>query len=182
MWKHDNLSKLQLELLDKGIIQLGGSVDDDMALYVHEALLRLKTNGAPAVEVRITSNGGDVGTGLNIYDMLRTYPGEKTGIVEAFARSMATVILQACEKRKALRHSKILVHHVSRSSVSLDVVRDEQKIKELRDDLEKSQSRIYTIFGDKTKKNAEVVKTKCAENTDMTAEEALEFGLIDEII
>ena len=182
MWKYDNLSKFQLELLDKGILQLGGSVDEEMAMYVQESLLRLKARGSPAIEVRITSNGGSVSTSLNIYDMLRMYPGEKTGIVEGFARSMAAVVLQACEKRKALKHCKILIHHISKSSVSLDVVLDETKLRELRADLEKDQARIYTIFSEKTKKNAEDVKAKCAEDTDMTAEEAQSFGLIDEIL
>ena len=81
MWKFKELDETQQKLLKSGIIDIGGSVDADMALYVREALLRLRAEGNPPVSLHITSSGGSVSIGLDIYDTIRLYLGQKTGIV-----------------------------------------------------------------------------------------------------
>lgn len=182
MWRNNHLDQTQLELLNQSTIDLGGEVDEDMILYVREALLRLTVKGSPSITVLITSRGGSVEVGLDIYDALRLYTGEKTGIVLGFAKSMAVLILQACEKRKCMRHATLLIHHISRREVSLDILRDPIKLKEVRDDLEASQSRLYVILGARTCKTVDVIREECAKERDMTAEEALAFGLVDEVI
>jgi ATP-dependent protease ClpP protease subunit len=55
------------------------------------ALLNLKDN--PPIQINITSSGGDVDSGLLIYDLIRLYPGETTGRVVGFARSIALIVL-----------------------------------------------------------------------------------------
>src|SRR5258706_13842770 len=113
MWGHNKLNELHRQLLDKNIIEIAGEVDADMIMYVREAMLRLIAKGNPDITVLINSNGGSVTCGLDIYDVLKYYTGKKTGIVQRFAKSMAAVILQACERRQTMRHSIIHIHHVS---------------------------------------------------------------------
>lgn len=183
MWKYNNLDETQLKLLPQGIIDLQGDVDGDMALYVREALVRLRahTEDLP-IHILITSDGGDVQCGLDIYDALLQYHGGKTGTVGGFARSMGSLILQACEHRQCTKHSRILIHHISKRSISLDTLRNSRELKHMIKSMELSQSHIYKILSKRTGKSIEEIGERCAENKDMSAEEALKFGLVDEII
>lgn len=182
MWKYDNLSPVQVDLLKRRIVDIQGDVSNDMAVYVREALTRLTADGSPEIEVRITSSGGNVSTGLDIYDLFRLYTGKKTGLVLGYARSMAAVILQGCEVRKCARHANVLIHHVSRSEISLDVLHDPDKLKETTQELEKSQQFLYAVLVARTKRSLEEIIEACKKSSDFTAEEALTFGLIDEIV
>lgn len=182
MWKNDKLDDVQKGLLDQNIIAIGGDIDGDTALYIREALLRLIAKGSPAIKIFITSAGGSVDLGLDIYDALRNYSGETTGVVQGYARSIAVVILQGCKKKVAMCHSRFLVHHISMiKEISLDILRDSEKVAQIRDDLEKSQAMIYEILSNTTKQPLDKIKDECAKNREMTAMEAKKFGLIDEI-
>lgn len=182
MWKHTELDKVQKKLLKQRIISIGGEVDGSMAMYVREALLRLMGQGSPDIKVLITSGGGSVSVGLDIYDAIRLYPGKTTGIAHGIASSMAAIILQGCTKRIAAVHSRILIHHISTREVNLDVLRDQKRIARMRDDLEKDQTKLYAILAVRTKRSINSIKNECVKDRQMTAEEALEFGLIDEIV
>ncbi|HPN54405.1 MAG TPA: ATP-dependent Clp protease proteolytic subunit [Candidatus Moranbacteria bacterium] len=177
-----SLNDVNAGLLKKRIIEISGDTEENMENYVHECLRTLKSEGNPDVTIEIKSNGGRVDIGLNIFDMLRLYSGKKTGKVVGFARSMAAVILQACDKRLCAKHAKIMIHHISRGSVSLDVMRDKKKMKETLAATEESQDFIYDVLCKSTKHDKSTIKKVCAEDRDMTAKEALRFGLIDKII
>lgn len=182
MLDYNNLNEVQIALLKKRIIDLKGDVNDEMAYYVREALFRLKTENDPDIEVQISSNGGDVAVGLCIYDMLKNYPGQKTGIVNGFARSMGAIILQACNVRCCMRHSSVLIHHVSINRISLDELRSKKKLKKRKKDMEKDQDSLYKILMKKTGKSKEEIMAACRKDLGMTSKEAKEFGLIDKII
>ncbi|MDO8557554.1 MAG: ATP-dependent Clp protease proteolytic subunit [Candidatus Jorgensenbacteria bacterium] len=183
MWKYDHLDDLQLGLLERGIIDIGGEINSETGAYVRDALLRLIKKGSPDITVFITSAGGSVSVALSIYDALTLYKGKKTGIVMGFARSMAVIILQACDKRLAARHSEILIHHISHSKeVSLDMLRDKRKMDRIYKDLEENQELIYKILSSHTGRAIIEIRTECRKEKGMSAEKAFAFGLIDEII
>lgn len=176
------MNDLQAKLLDKNIIDVIGEVDRDMALYVREAIMNLIARECPPTNIYISSGGGDVDYGLDVYDTLMMYDGLKKGIVVGNASSMAAIILQACDKRVATKHATVLIHHISRGDISLDVLRDEEKLKDTVKSMEESQMYLYEILSGRTKKDTMVIKEECAKDKAMTAREALEFGLIDEIL
>lgn len=178
------LSQTQEKLLEQNIVDIDGSTDDDLAIYVREALQRLRGKGSPNISVHITSPGGNVNIGRHIYDMLRLYSGEKTGIVFCFANSMGAIVLQACETRHCAENSFILIHNITKNSgkISIDIVNDEKKMKKVRDDMNAMQNSLYKILSNRTGKTLAQVRKACSKDTHMTAKEALEFGLIDEII
>jgi ATP-dependent Clp protease protease subunit len=182
MWIHNKLDDVHRGLLDHGIVEISGDIDGDMAMYVREAMLRLTAKGSPAVKVIITSGGGSVSCGLDIYDTLAYYSGEKTGVVQGFAKSMAAIVLQACQKRQSMRHAYLLVHHISTTQVGLDSMRKKAKMARIKKEAEDDQVRLYKILGDRTGHTVSEIRRACAKNQSMNAEEALEFGLIDEII
>ncbi len=182
MWKYDQLSDVQRGLLEKNTVDLQGEVDEQMVRYVREALLRLTVKGSPPITVFITSGGGSAGIGLDIYDDLMMYSGKKVGLVGGFARSMAAVILQACDLRLAMRNARLLIHHVSRREVSLDVLRNAKKVEKLRQDVERRQSSIDRILAQRTGKTVLAIRKQCEKDEDMRSEEALRFHLIDKIV
>jgi len=182
MWSHNKLDEIHRGLLEQNIIEIGGEIDGDMTLYVREAVLRLTAKGSPAIKIMITSGGGSVSCGLDMYDVLAYYSGEKTGVVQGFAKSMAAILLQVCQKRKSMRHSSLLIHHVSTTQVSLDSMRNKTTMVKIKKNAESDQARLYKILSDRTKHTVSEIRQACAKNQSMNAEEALAFGLIDEII
>jgi ATP-dependent Clp protease protease subunit len=182
MWTYNGFSKLQLDLLSQRVVDIAGEVDMDMAKYVREALLRLKAERSPDIEVRITSNGGSVEAGLDIHDMIRLYEGKKKGIVFGMAASMGAVILQACDERCAAPNASVLIHHISRNQVSLDDLRKPHKVNQIRKEMERRQQRLYTILSARTGQTNKRIRAVCAKDEEMLSEEALKFGLIDTVL
>lgn len=182
MWDYSNIDATRRELLVRRVLDLCGEIDEDMAKYVRDSLIMLAANDNPDITVLITSNGGDVTVGLAIYDMLVRYPGKITGEVKSFCRSMATVVLQACSHRVATANSQIKIHNVLVNSLSLSVLRNPKKIASLIEDVEADQRTINKIYSLRTGKSFKTVTKESDKDIGMTAEEALEFGLIDEIV
>ncbi len=168
-------------LLDKGIILLDTEVNAKMANHVYECLTKLEARGSPDIEVRIFTNGGAVRIGLHIYDALRRYKGKKVGLVSSFARSMGAIILQACDERVCLKHAAVLIHHINTQSISLDVIENPTRLAKLRKSMWKDQAALYAILAKRTGKSKKEIRDTCKKDLDMTAEEALSFGLIDRI-
>ncbi|OHA20119.1 MAG: hypothetical protein A2836_01520 [Candidatus Taylorbacteria bacterium RIFCSPHIGHO2_01_FULL_45_63] len=177
-----HLSDQQTRLLQKHILDIRGTIDEETADYVRNALTELAAAGTPPIKILITSSGGDVDIGLHIYDGVACYRNTVEGIVIGFARSMAAIILQGCDVRMCLPHSKILIHHVSQRQVKLDDMRDETKRMDILAKTEVNQNYLYKILAERTGKTIEVIRCECEKDRNMTAEEALEFGLIDEIV
>lgn len=168
--------------LQEPIITIGSDIDRSMYLRVRDSVAYLLSRGSPKLKVMVDSGGGDVAAGLDIYDLLRLYPGETTGLVVGRAASMATIVLQALNKRLCARHAGILIHHISRSSVSLDVLGSDKEVRKTLDVMRQQQSRLNDILVARTGKNISVIRAECRKDRMMSSEEALAFGLIDEIV
>ncbi len=176
------MSPVQAGLLDQNTIDITGKIGDETAFYVRGALQHLTVRGSPPIKVVISSEGGNFGAGLAIYDMLRFYTGHKTAIVNGFAHSSAVFIVQACDTRQCMRHATIVIHNILEPEMSLSVLRDPKKLRETLEDMEKAQARGDAILMARTKRTAEEIATANNEEKRIYAEEALAFGLVDEII
>lgn len=176
-WSEESKS----ELLNRNILLIEGDVEGKMVTFVYDSLHLLEIRNCPDIEVRIFSNGGSVGAGLDIFDALYRYPSKKTGVVYAYARSMGAIILQACTERVCLQHANILIHHINTQSVSLDVIDNKARLAKLRQQMWSDQKSLYTILAQRTGKSESEIRRVCKKDQDMTASEALAFGLIDRI-
>lgn len=179
---NQGLTTTQSALLESNVIYLEDDVGGRMVDQIHLSLMELDGRGCPPIEIRIFTNGGNVHAGLAVYDFLRRYKGKKTGVVYGYARSMGAVILQACDERLCLPHSTVLIHHVSQTSVSLDELEDPDRLDRLRKSMQTDQETLYEILVARTGRSKDEVREACKKDRDMTAKEALEFGLIDRII
>jgi len=174
-------NETRLKLLERGIFWIHGEIIGSMMQEVLESLAILDSNGSPDVEIRITSGGGSYTIGLDVYDAIRRYKGKKTGVVYGHARSMAAIILQACEKRLALPNSRILIHNINAREVSLDTLEDEVRLQKMVRAMKTDQDAMHKILMHRTGKSKEEIEKTCAKNTEMNAKQALEYGLIDSI-
>ena len=175
-----NSNKIAEGFLNKNIITFMGEICADTVRDVKEGLAKLYFKGSPEIIILITSQGGSVNCGLDIIDLLTLYKGKKTAIVCGRAYSTAAVILQACDVRYATVHSLILFHNLRRR-MSLDVLRDEKKLREEIVEMEKLQGRFYSIVVKKTGKTLEKIYAEFAKDKNMDAEDALVNGYLDGI-
>ncbi len=188
MWKYEHIDETRQRLLSKGIIDLGGDIDEAMVMYVRDSLMILATNDNPDIKVRITCDGGNVRVGLAIYDMLKGYPGHCTGIVFGFCRSFAVVVLQACNCRLALTHSTMKIHDVlvdiekMKSEVILNRHKLDRFMESLAQDVKRDQKAINRIYSSRSGQSLKAIRQLSKEDHELTAKEALKLRLIDGII
>lgn len=178
------------ELISKRQLWLSG-VDEDAVERIVLSLTLLNAQSADPISLHVDSGGGDVTHGLVIYDAIRISVAPVVGKVCGSANSMASVILQACNVRTATRHSTLLIHNIRRSVRLKMLLPDKENIygrvnvdsmvKEW-DPTIRSQGNIIKIYSERTGRTpTEIINAMNAEKV-FTADEAKEFGLVDEVI
>jgi ATP-dependent Clp protease, protease subunit len=168
-------------LLNDRIVMVGSVIDDQVANVVVAQLLHLESEDPEKdISLYVNSPGGDVYAGLAIYDTLTFVKPDVRTICVGIAMSIGAVLLAAGTKgkRSALPNAKILIHQVWSPGFGGQASDVEIRAREVID----LKKRIEQILADHTGQPLE----RIAEDTDrdhfMSAQEALEYGLIDEVI
>ena len=168
-------------LLNDRIVMVGNAIDDQIANVVVAQLLHLESEDPDKdISLYVNSPGGDVYAGLAIYDTLTFVKPDVRTICVGTAMSMGAVLLAAGTKgkRSALPNAKILIHQVWTGQFGGQASDVEIRAREVLD----LKRRVEGILADHTGQPLE----RLAEDTDrdhfMTAAEAMEYGLIDEVI
>lgn len=169
-------------LLRDRIIFLGTPIDDAVANTIIAQLLLLTSEDAEAdISMYINSPGGSVSAGLAVYDTMQYVPNEVATTCVGLAASMGSVILAGGTKgkRSALPHSTILLHQPSQGFDGFVQAADLQ----IRaHEIGKVRERIDEIFVRATGQPAERIHADSDRDFYLTAEEAREYGLIDQIV
>ena len=167
-------------LLNDRIIFCGGPVADDMANLVVAQLLFLANEDPSAdISMYVNSPGGSVTSGLGIVDTMRFIPNDVSTYVIGQAASMACVLATAGTKGKrfALPHTRLMLHQPwggTQGSVS-DIVIHAQEISRLK-------KTINEILARHTGQPMERIEKDTDRDFFMAAEEAKEFGIVDEVL
>ncbi len=179
-----NVDKMHLDNLNLPVplLFLKGEVDVEMYELSFRAFAYLRSKGSPAMEIHLDSCGGSVTKGLDIYDLIRLYPGKTTATVFGLASSMGAIILQACDVRRAARHSSMNIHTIRKNDIPHEVLLDTAKLKESLKGFDALQRCCTRILALRTKKPSREIYSVCSEYRHMDAKEALAFGLIDKIV
>lgn len=162
------------------IIFLGTEVNDYTANVIQAQLLFLSSTDAEKdISIYLNSPGGSVYAGLGIYDTMQYVQSSVSTICTGMAASMAAVLLVAGAegKRYALPHSRVMIHQPmgGMQGQASDMEITVNEIKKLKDEL-------YTIIADHSHQPIEKVTADCDRDHWMTAQEALEYGMIDKIL
>ncbi len=166
-------------LLKERIIFVTGPIEDSVASLITAQLLFLEAeNPKKEIAMYINSPGGLVTSGLAIYDTMQYVRPPVQTLCVGQAASAASLLLCAGEKghRFALPNSRILVHQPSASyqGQATDIARHAQEIVKLK-------GRLNEIYGKHTGQEIAAVEKALDRDTYMTALEAQDFGLLDEV-
>jgi len=167
-------------LLKERIIFVSGPVHDGMSTLIVAQLLFLEAeNPSKEISMYINSPGGVVTSGLSIYDTMQYIRPKVSTLCIGQAASMGSLLLAAGEKgmRFTLPNSRIMVHQPSGGfqGQASDIALHAKEILELKDRLNK----IYVHHTGQTLKKVEAALDR---DNFMTAEEARDWGLVDEIV
>jgi len=173
--------------LENRVIYLIGEVTDEMAAMVVAQLLVLDS-GKDACEGKgkdstiylyINSPGGCVNAGLAIYDTIKHMKCDVSTICMGYAASMGAVILSGGTKGKRciLPHSEVMIHQPSSGfqGQASDIEIAAEHIKDLKGVL-------YEILSENCDKDIKVIEADCDRDHWMKAEEAKEYGIVDNIL
>jgi ATP-dependent Clp protease protease subunit len=162
------------------IIFMGVPVNDYVSNVVQAQLLFLEsTDKTRDINMFINSPGGSVIDGMGIYDTMQYVSPDVSTICTGLAASMGAVLLASGQKgkRSCLEHSRIMIHQPMggmQGQVS-DMEINYRLIKEL-------QKELYNILSDHTGQDYETIEKDCDRDNWMKAEEAKEYGLVDEVL
>lgn len=167
-------------LLKERIIFIGTPIDDTIASLVIAQMLFLQSEDPNKdIHLYINSPGGSVTAGLAIYDTMQYVAPDVVTICIGMAASMAQVLLCAGTpgKRFALPHSRILMHQPTGGTQgqSTDIEIYTREMLRIRDML-------YEIIAKHTNKELEKIRKDADRDYYMSAQEALEYGIIDKIL
>ena len=162
------------------IIFMGTGVHDQMANIIQAQLLFLESTDAKKdIQIYINSPGGSVYAGLGIYDTMQFIKPDVATICTGMAASMGAVLLCAGAegKRSALPHSRVMIHQPSGGyqGVTTDMEINLKEILKLKDEL-------YQIISTHSKQPFDKVFKDSERDYWMKADEAKEYGMIDEVL
>ncbi|MGL4779986.1 MAG: ATP-dependent Clp endopeptidase proteolytic subunit ClpP [Bacteroidales bacterium] len=162
------------------IIFMGTQVDDYSANVIQAQLLYLDSSDpGKDISIYLNSPGGSVYAGLGIYDTMQYISSDVSTICTGMAASMAAVLLCAGTKGKrfALRHSRVMIHQPmgGAQGQASDIEITAREIQKLKKEL-------YTIIADHSGNDIERIAQDSDRDYWMTAAEAKEYGMIDDVL
>lgn len=172
-------SPMLMRLLQSRIILVTGEVDQELAEDIISKLLVLDTQSHDSIRLVVTSPGGHVDSGYAIHDMMRFIASPITTIGAGWVASIAVPILLGAprERRFSLPNTRFLLHQPSGGAGgrASDIRIEAQEIIKIR-------KRINELIAAETGQPEEKVARDSDRNFWMTAQEALEYGLVTKIV
>ena len=167
-------------LLKERIIFLGDEIDDAATNLVIAQLLYLESVDPKAdISLYINSPGGSVSAGLAIYDTMQFIQCDVSTICVGMAASMGAFLLAggAKGKRYALPNAEVMIHQPlgSTSGQATD-------IRIAAEHILQTKQRLCTLLSENTGKSMDQIAADCERDNWKTAQEALEYGLIDKVV
>lgn len=166
-------------LMRDRILWVAGGVNDNMSTVVQAQLMFLDNASKDDITMHIDSPGGSVKSGLSMVDVMEYIKCDIRTVNTGMAASMGSVLLGAGTKgkRASLRHSKTMLHQSSggfRGNIQ-DAEIDWQEWQKVNHEL-------FVLLGEYCGKDPEVVKKDASRDLWLSADEALDYGIIDEVI
>lgn len=161
------------------ILWLVGPVNDRMSVIVQAQLMYLDTINSNDITLNIDSPGGSVKSGLSMVDTMNYIHSEIITVNTGMAASMGSILLGSGTKGKrySLPNSKVMLHRVSAGAQG-NIQDMEISMEETR----KYNEILFKILSDSTGKDAKEILADTTRDLWLTAQEAKEYGIIDDVI
>ena len=159
---------------------MGTAINDQVANIIQAQLLFLESvDSSKDISIYINSPGGGVYAGLGIYDTMQFIKPDVATICTGMAASMGAVLMCAGEKgkRSALPHSRVMIHQPLGGAQG-----QASDIEITAREIQKAQKELYTIIADHSGQEYDKIYADSDRDYWMRAEEAKEYGMIDEIL
>ncbi len=134
-----------------------------------------EADGGP-MTIRLNSEGGNVIDGLACYNLLRTYAGEKTVIIDGMALSIASLIACGADKVQMAENAWFMIHNPHNQATG-----DGEDLRDMAGLLDGMRDQLASVYSAKSKKSKEDVLQLMNAETWMTGPQALKAGFVDEV-
>lgn len=165
------------------VIYINGEVTADMAFTFNMALLKLEHKSSRAdITVYINSPGGSVTDGLSMIDTMNLVSCDVATICVGTAASMGSLLLMSGTKgkRKILPHGNVLIHQPLINGIQGRTQASDIEI--IARDMVRTKNELYEIIHETTGQPLDKIENDCDRDNRLNAQEALEYGIVDEII
>ena len=170
---------LYSRLLNDRIIFISGEIDDNVASIVISSLLYLDSLSNDDISLYINSPGGQVSSGLAIFDTMNFIASDVSTIGVGLCASMGAFLLSSgtMGKRYVLGNTEVMIHEILGGSQG-----QATEIKIQADHILSLRERLNKILAHNTNKSLKEINNDTSRDYYMNAEEALKYGIVDKII
>lgn len=170
---------LQDDMLADRKIECVGEINaDSVNTLIRQILYLEKEDPAAEITIYINSPGGNVDSGMALYDVMKAVSCPIRTICVGLAASMASLLFISGDKRDMLEHSRIMIHDPLISQTGGSALR----LKAVSDDLMETRRIVADVIAKHSGKTTEEILHKTSSDCYFRAPEAIEFGLADNII
>ena len=165
---------------DSRVLVINGEITDELCAQACIALLQLESEDAEAdITIMLNSPGGSVQAGFMLIDTMRILKCDVEVICMGLAASMGAMILMAgTGKRQALPHARIMLHQPLGGAGLMQATDFEITAREMA----RTKKELYDFICTCTGKSYSQVSEDCDRNFWMTAQEAVDYGIIDSVV
>ena len=170
--------RIQDSLMQQRAVLCFGAITPEQADSLILQLLCLSARSDQEITMYIHSPGGEVNSGFAIYDTMQLLSCPIRTVCVGDASSMAALLFAAGDTRCILPHSHVMIHDPLVQQISGSTM----KIKDCADSLLRIRSAMAEILSGRTGRRVEEILEKTEQETTFSAQEAVEFGLADQVL
>ena len=170
---------LQAKFLGKRCVSISGEINEESAVDFTDKILDLNLESNEPITVLINSNGGEINSGLLMYDAIVGSKAPIRMICRGKAYSMGAVLFACAKERYRLPNSELMLHQ---PMLGGKVSGNASSIKSITDSMLETKKKINKLLSKHTKKTEEEIDEATGFDHYFSPEESIEFNLCDEII
>ncbi|MFF5083021.1 ATP-dependent Clp protease proteolytic subunit [Actinoplanes sp. NPDC000266] len=169
---------LEERLFDQRIVMIRGPLTPEGATGIAAALLTLDAAGADPVQLHVASSGGELGAALSVIDVIDSMAAPVHAVVTSEAGGAVVAVLAAAERRAAYRHARFRLTEPRAAAVSGTADEVARAAGQHLRELEEIILRLVELTGQTRSR----IEDDLSAGRGLTAREALDYGLIEEIV
>ena len=169
---------LEEKLFDQRIVLVRGPLTGDAATGIAAALLTLDASGSDPVQLHVSSEGGELAAALAVIDVIDSMAAPVHAVVTAQAGGAVVAVLAAAERRAAYRHARFELTEPRAGGVTGTADEVARAAGQHLRELEEIILRLVEVTGQSRSR----IEDDLSAGRNLTAAEAVEYGLIDEIV